>query len=82
MTVLYPFLNFDTVSYNSTPEKNTNIWRTERVGIGAIKFEAARIQFVSDVFVAVPIVSARKNGPRDGATTIFNIQSRSQSTKS
>ena len=64
MTVLYPFLNFDTVSYNSTPEKNTNIWRTERVGIGAIKFEAAWIQFVSDVFVAVPVECEKERPAR------------------
>ena len=64
MTVLYPFLNFDTVSYNSTPEKNTNIWRNERVGIGPIKFEAAWIQFVSDVFVAVPIECEKERPAR------------------
>ena len=53
--------------YNSTPEKFINIWRIERVGISAIKFEVARIHwesggnqayFLSDVFVAVAMVVA------------------------
>ena len=35
-----------------------NIWRIERDGISAIKFQAARIHFLSDVFVAVAIVVA------------------------
>ena len=30
-----------------------NIWRTERDGISMIKFEAAQLHVVSDVFVAV-----------------------------
>ena len=30
-----------------------NIWRTERDGISMIKFEAARLHILSDVFVAV-----------------------------
>ena len=42
------FLNLDTVSeFNS--KKIANIWRTERDGIGTIKFEAARIHFLSDI---------------------------------
>ena len=38
---------------NATPEKCANIWRIERVRISAIKFELARIHFLSDVFVDV-----------------------------
>ena len=41
-----------------TPEKFVNIWRIKRVGISAIKFEAARIHFLSDVFVAFAVVVA------------------------
>ena len=39
-------------------QKFANIWRIERVGISAIKFEVERIHFLSDVFVAVAIVVA------------------------
>ena len=35
-----------------------NIRRIERNGISAIKFEAARLHFLSDVFVAVAVVVA------------------------
>ena len=38
--------------------KFVNIWGIERVGISAIKFEVARIPFLSDVFVAVAVVVA------------------------
>ena len=34
-------------------KKKANIWRIKRYGISAIKFEAARIHFLSDVFVTV-----------------------------
>ena len=45
------FLNIDTVFQNSaSPEKTANIWRTEWDRISAIKFEAARLHFLSDVF--------------------------------
>ena len=40
------------------PKKHANIWRTERDGISAIKFEAARVHFLSDVFVAVAVLVA------------------------
>ena len=43
---------------NSTPEKIANIWRTERVEISVIKFEAVRLHFLIDVFVAVVVVVA------------------------
>ena len=55
---LFIFLNFDSVLENSIPEKLANIWRTERDGISAINFEAARIHFPSDVFIAVAFVVA------------------------
>ena len=35
-----------------------NSTRNERDGISAIKFEAARLHFLSDVFVAVAVVVA------------------------
>ena len=35
-------------------QKIANIWRIKRDGKSAIKFEAARIHFLSDVFVALP----------------------------
>ena len=54
----FPFLNFDTVHQNSTPKKFANIWRIIRDGISAIKFQAVRIHFLSDVFVAVAVVVA------------------------
>ena len=41
--------------YNSTPAKIANIRRTERDGISTIKFEAARLHFLSDIFVAVAV---------------------------
>ena len=36
-------------------KKFVNIWRTERDGITAIKFEAAQIHLLNDVFVAVVV---------------------------
>ena len=42
----------------SFPELSYVFRRTERGGISAIKFEAARIHFLSDAFVAVAIVVA------------------------
>ena len=37
-------------------QKIANIWRIKRDGKSAIKFEAARIHFLSDVFVAFSVV--------------------------
>ena len=37
-------------------KKFANIWRIKRDGISAIKFEAAQIHFLNDVFVAVAVV--------------------------
>ena len=51
-------LNFDTIVYNPTPDKFANIWRIERDGINAMKFEPARTHFLTDVFVAVAVVVA------------------------
>ena len=56
--LLFLFLNVDTAWYNLIPEKLTNIWRTERDEISAIKFEAARLDFLSDLFEAVAVVVA------------------------
>ena len=53
---LFLSLNFDTVVKKVTPVKIANIWRIERGGISAIKFEAARLHFLSNVFVAVAVV--------------------------
>ena len=39
-------------------KKMLNIWRIERDGISAIKFETARLHFLSDVFVAVAVIDA------------------------
>ena len=39
-------------------KKIANIWRIKRDRISVIKFEAARIHFLSDVFVAVAVVVA------------------------
>ena len=54
------FLNFDTVLKNLIPEKFAKIWRVERDGINVIKFEGAQIHFLTDVFVAVVVVVAKK----------------------
>ena len=43
---------------NPGQDKIVKILRIERDGISAIKFEAARIHFLSDVFVAVTFVIA------------------------
>ena len=51
-------LNFDTIVYNPTPDKFANIWRIERDGINAMKFEPARTHFLTDVFVAVAVIVA------------------------
>ena len=52
----FVFLNFDTEFCNSTSGKFANIWWIERDWTSAIKFEAARIRFLSDVFVVVAVV--------------------------
>ena len=59
-TTFFFFLNFDTAVFkNSTPEKIADIWRIERDGISAIKFEAvAWLNISSDVFVAVAVAVA------------------------
>ena len=42
---------------NSTSKKFANTRRIKRDEIRAVKFEAAQIHFLSDVFVAVAIVA-------------------------
>ena len=43
-------------SFRIRLEKIANIRRIKRDGISAIKFEAAQIYFLSDVFVAVAVI--------------------------
>ena len=50
---LFLFLNFSSVFWNSTPEKIVNIWSIKQDEISAKKIEAARLLFLSDVFVSV-----------------------------
>ena len=45
-------------SFRIQLQKIANIWRIKREGISVIKFEAARLHFLSNVFVAVAIVVA------------------------
>ena len=52
-------------------QKIANIWQTEPDGISAIKFEAARIHFLSDVFVALP--SLLLEPPSDGKINRFAV---------
>ena len=47
---------------HSPPEKFASIWGHEQDGRGAINLEAARIHFLSDVFVAVA-VGSKGGGP-------------------
>ena len=56
---LFLFVNVDTffIEFNSW-KKNTNIWRIKGVAIRAVKFEAARIHFLGDVFDAVAVFVA------------------------
>ena len=63
------FLNFDTILWNSTPEKIAIICRIERDGINLIKFEAAWIYFLNDGFVAVAVVVALKASLNAGRYT-------------
>ena len=56
LSLSLPELCCSPLEFNSN--KIANIWRIERDGISAIKFEAAQIHFLSDVFVAVAVVVA------------------------
>ena len=56
--LIFLVLNVDRAWYNLIPEKFANIWRNERDEISAIKFEAARLDFLSDLFQAVAVVVA------------------------
>ena len=51
--------------------KIANIWRIERNGISAIKFEAARLHFLSDVFAAAAVVVAKVPIKRSLISTDF-----------
>ena len=55
---LFLFLNFDTVLRIQLQKNISSIWGIKQDGISAIKFEAARIHFLSDVFVALDVVVA------------------------
>ena len=52
------FFSFPELWYSPLEFNSKNIWRSKRDGICAIKFEAVRIHFLSDVFVAVAVVVA------------------------
>ena len=52
----FPELWCSPLEFNS--KTFANIWWIKRDGISAITFEAARVHFVSDVFVAVAVVVA------------------------
>ena len=52
----FPVLWCSPLEFNS--KTFANIWWIKRDGINAIKFEAARIHFLSDVFVEVAVVVA------------------------
>ena len=52
----FPELWHSPLEFNS--KTFANPWRIKRDGTSAIKFEAARIHFLSDVFVAVAVVVA------------------------
>ena len=50
----FPELQYSLLKFHFQ-KKIANIWRNERDGISTIKFEAARLQFLSDVFEAVAV---------------------------
>ena len=54
----YSELWYSLLEFNS--KKIANLWRIKRDGISAIKFQAARIHFLSDVFVVVAVVPLLK----------------------
>ena len=51
-------LSFSWTSIRSFTQKIANIWRTKGDGISVIKFEAAGIHFLTDVFVPVAVIVA------------------------
>ena len=57
-TTTFFFFSWTSIhSFRIHLQKNfANIWRIKRVGISVIKYEAALIHFLSDVFVAVIVV--------------------------
>ena len=55
------YFSFPELWYSSLElsfKKIANIWRIKRDVVSAIKFEAARIHFLSEVFVAVAVIVA------------------------
>ena len=48
----FPALRYSLLEFNSR-KKTANIWRIEREGVSVKMFEATRLHFLSDVFVAV-----------------------------
>ena len=53
--------SFRYIGLNSKKKKIANIWRIKRDGMSAIKFEALRIHFLSQVFLAVAVIVAYIN---------------------
>ena len=51
----FPELWYCLLKFNARKKLPTLFWRTERDGISAIKFEAVRLHFLSEVFVAVAV---------------------------
>ena len=52
----FPELRYSLLEFNS--RKFSSIWRIKRDRISALKFKAARVHFLSEVFVAVAVVDA------------------------
>ena len=58
-TTTFFFFSWTSIQYFRIQlQKTANIWQIERDGISAIKFEVARLHFVSEVFVAVAVAVA------------------------
>ena len=53
------FLNLSGIANESTPRKFAYIWRFQRTGINATKFEKTRIHFKSDIFAVVAVFDAK-----------------------
>ena len=55
--MFFLFLNFKSmVLRNSAQKEFACIWQSKRDGVIAIEIERTQIHFLSDVFVAVPVV--------------------------
>ena len=51
----FPELRCSLLEFNSRKKFSANVWRIERNGISAIKFDAAWLHFFSDVFISVVV---------------------------